>query len=165
MGSSAATVPFSPISAVRPALSNMVNTSRRRELPPDFSTSVRPSHVVTPVASSPSLTTKRAAIRITAGSPKPASDSSKVSTPLKKSANAAPTATSSTGKRFHTNSTTTAARIDRLTVASLILTHEGQASERKLQQAEPAGKSVLEALGSPNLLGSSPPHYLGRRCP
>ena len=120
MGSSAATVPFSPISAVRPALSNMVNTRRRRELPPDFSTSIRPSHVVTPVASRPSLTTKRAAIRITAGSPKPASDSSKVSTPLKKSASAAPTATSSTGKRFHTNSTTTAARIDRLTVASLM---------------------------------------------
>ena len=54
----------------------------------------------------------------TVGSPKPATAWPRSSTPVAASAMEAPTATSSTGKRFHTNSTTTAASTHSVMAAS-----------------------------------------------
>jgi len=59
------------MTAVRPALISMVSRSSRLALPRDRSASACPIHVVTPVASRPSLTTKSAAIMTTAGSENP----------------------------------------------------------------------------------------------
>ena len=119
IGSKAATLPLSPIRAVSPALSS-INNSRSRVAPsPARCTSDCPTQVVTPVASRPSLTTKRAPIRMTAGSPKPANDCCIVSTPSPYSASAAPMATSSTGSRFQMNSTTTMPSVRSVIVESL----------------------------------------------
>ena len=79
-----------------------------------------PAHAVTPVASSASLTTNSDAMKITAGSPKPASAWSRSSTPVAQSVSAAPIATISTGRRSQTNSATTAPRTRKVMVVSLI---------------------------------------------
>ena len=58
-----------------------------------------PAQAVTPVASSASLTTKSDAMKITVGSPNPASDWSSSSTPVAHNESATPTATTATGSR------------------------------------------------------------------
>lgn len=69
-----------------------------------------PAHVVTPLESRPSLTMKRAAMKITVVSPKPANASSTEMTPVASKLRGAASATISTGILFHTNSTTSATR-------------------------------------------------------
>ena len=108
-GSSAATAPLTEISAVTPATSSSISTISRDRLSPTRATSCCPAHAVTPVASSDSLTTNSAAMNSTVGSPKPASAWSRSRTPVAQSVSAAPIATSSTGNRPQTNSTTTPA--------------------------------------------------------
>ena len=68
-----------------------------------------PAQAVTPVTSSPELTTKSDAMKMTAGSPKPPSAWSIVSTPVAHSANAVAMATTTTGSLFQTNRTTATA--------------------------------------------------------
>jgi hypothetical protein len=82
MGSSAATAPLTEMSAESSATSSSTSTTSRVWRSPDAATSRCPAHVVTPVASSASLTTNSAAMNSTVGSPKPASASSSSSTPL-----------------------------------------------------------------------------------
>jgi hypothetical protein len=62
---------------------------------------------VIPVASSASLTTKSEAMKMTVGSPKPASDWSRVSTPVAQSVRAVPRATAATGRWSQMNTATT----------------------------------------------------------
>ena len=118
IGSSAATAPLIEISAVSSA--HMIITAGTRRPPPRPARAIShwPAQVVTPVASSPSLTTNSAAMKITIGSPKPASVCCRSITPEANSASAAPTATNSTESRFQTNRTTTAPRTAKLIVAS-----------------------------------------------
>ena len=107
IGSSAATDPLRLIRAVSTATSSITSSRSLRVLPPARPASLRPIQVVTPVASSPSLTTNRAAMRITVGSPKPATAASRSITPAASSRSADPTATTSTGQGFTTKATTT----------------------------------------------------------
>src|SRR4051812_42570574 len=119
-GSSAATAPLTLISAVRPATSDIIRTSRRVRDSPACAIRDWPAQVVTPVASSPALTTNSEAMKITAGSPSPASDSCSVVTPVKYSASAVARDTRTTGKRSQINSTTIAMTIAKVTVTSLM---------------------------------------------
>ena len=119
-GRRAATEPFTLISAVSTATSSIMRTSTRRRLPPDRAISSWPAHAVTPVESSPSLTTNSDAMKITAGSPKPPSDCSSSSTPVAQSESATPTATTATGSRSQTKTATVAARIRKVIVDWLI---------------------------------------------
>ena len=64
------------MSAVRNATSSIVPTTRRVRLVPTRSISFCPTQDVTPDDSRPSLTTKSDAMKITVGSPNPASDCS-----------------------------------------------------------------------------------------
>ena len=82
MGMRAAAVPFRPMSAVSTAASIMTRTSSFRQPPVERPTIAWATHAVTPLESSDSDTTKSAAMKITAGSPKPPSASGKVSTPV-----------------------------------------------------------------------------------
>ena len=111
MGTNVATEPFKPIKAVRTAASSMVSSRSLRIPDPVRFTNSCPTQVVTPVASSPSDTTNSAAMRMTAGSPKPAKASGRLSTPVANNTRAAPIATTSTGNRFHTNRATTPASV------------------------------------------------------
>ena len=97
-GSRAATAPLTLISAVSTATSSIVSTISRVRLSPAFAISSCPAQAVTPVASSASLTTKSEAMKITVGSPKPASDCSRSSTPVAQSERATPIATTATGR-------------------------------------------------------------------
>ena len=125
-GSRAATAPLTLMSAVSPATMSIISTSRRARPSPAQAISRWPTQVVTPVASSASLTTNSAAMNRTVGSPKPARAWSSVSTPVAHSATAAPTATASTGTRPHTNRTTTAATIANVMVMSSMAGSAGQ---------------------------------------
>jgi hypothetical protein len=60
------------INALSAAASSIVSTSKRTWLRPTFLMSCCPTHVVTPVASSASLTTNSEAMKMITGSPKPA---------------------------------------------------------------------------------------------
>ena len=82
IGTNVATEPFRPMSAVSTAANSIVRSRSLRMPEPVRLTSSCPTQVVTPVASRPSETTNRAAIRMTAGSPKPARASGSVSTPV-----------------------------------------------------------------------------------
>lgn len=82
IGTSAATAPLTLINAVNAATSNMIALKRRTRDSPTFASSFSPAHVVTPVASRASLTTKSAAMNTTVGSPNPASACSIVMTPV-----------------------------------------------------------------------------------
>ena len=119
-GRSAATAPLTLISAVNPATSSMVRTTSRVRLSPTASISRWPAQAVTPVASSASLTTNSEAMKITVGSPKPASASSSSRTSVAHSDSATPTATIATGRRSQTKITTTAARMTKVIVESLM---------------------------------------------
>ena len=74
--------------------------------------SQRPAQVVTPVESMPSLTTNSVAMKMTTGSPKPATTCSAISSPVAHSASTARIATTPTGSRFQTNRTMTSAEDD-----------------------------------------------------
>ena len=97
-GSSAATAPFTLISAVSTATSSIIRTIRRVRLSPARAISSCPAQAVTPVASSPSLTTNSDAMKITVGSPKPPSACSRSRTPVAQSESATPNATTPTGR-------------------------------------------------------------------
>ncbi len=105
-GSSAATAPLTLISAVSTATSVIMRTISRTRLCPAWAINPCPAHAVTPVASRPALTTNSDAMKMTAGSPSPPSDSRRSSTPVKYNASAVNRATSTTGMRSHTNRTT-----------------------------------------------------------
>ena len=70
-----------------------------------------PAHAVTPVESSDSLTTKRVAMKITVGSPNPASACPRSRMPVSQSATATPIATMPSGTRFDMNATMASARM------------------------------------------------------
>ena len=110
-GRSAATAPLRLINAVSSATTVNVRTSSRTRLCPARAIRSCPAHAVTPVASRPALTTNNDAMKMTAGSPNPASECPRSSTPVAYSASAVPMATSTTGTRFETNSTTMPAMI------------------------------------------------------
>ena len=109
-GSSAATAPLTLISAVSSATRLIVRSrSRVRLSSPAPRISSWPAQAVTPVISSPELTTKSEAMKMTAGSPKPPSAWPSVSTPVAHSASAVSIATMTTGSLFQTNRTTATA--------------------------------------------------------
>jgi hypothetical protein len=110
-GNSAATEPFGLMKAVSTATVAIISTTSRRTSPPERSASCWPAQVVTPETLSASLTTNNVAMKITVGSPNPASDRSRSSTPVAHSASDAAIATIATGTRFETNSTTIATMI------------------------------------------------------
>ena len=118
-GRSAATEPLRLMSAVSTAIRSMVSTKSRVWLSPACRIRNWPVHAVTPVASRPALTTNREAMKTTAGSPKPASDWPRSSTPVAHSASDVASATTMTGKRSQTNRTTTAATMAKVSVMSL----------------------------------------------
>ena len=128
-GSRAATEPLRLISAVSTETSSMVRTSRRTRLSPARSISTWPIQAVTPVASSPALTTNREAMNSTAGSPKPASAWPRSRTPVAHRARAVAIATTTTGSRSQTNRTTTPATIAKVSVMSLKLRLPRQARQ------------------------------------
>ena len=109
-GSRAATAPLTLISAVSSATRLIVRTSRRVRLSsPAPRIRSWPAQAVTPVTSSPELTTKSDAMKMTAGSPKPPSAWPIVRTPVAHSASAVAMATTTTGSLFQTNRTTATA--------------------------------------------------------
>ncbi len=117
MGNSAAAAPFRVISALTTdvrAITAIRTTAGRL---PTRASNACPAHVVTPAESIPSLTTKSAAMKMTTGSPKPASAESNGSTPVAYRPSAVSIATEPTGKRFQTKSTMSASRISKLMVA------------------------------------------------
>jgi hypothetical protein len=71
-GSSAATEPFRLMSAVSDEHSSMMSMIWRTRLSPAFSISSCPAQAVTPVTSSPALTTNSEAMKIVVESPSPA---------------------------------------------------------------------------------------------
>ena len=118
-GRRAATEPLRLISAVRTETSSIVRTSSRTRLSPACRIRNWPVQAVTPVASRPALTTNSEAMNTTAGSPNPASAWPRSSTPVAHSASAVAIATTTTGKRSQTNSTTITATIAKVRVMSL----------------------------------------------
>ncbi len=84
--------------AARPG-SMVSNEQARRGFPRRPAMSSWPAQAVTPVTSKPALTTNSDAMKITAGSPRPASAWLSVSTPVAQSASATPIATMTTGNR------------------------------------------------------------------
>ena len=71
-GRRAATDPLTLISAVSSATISMMRRSSRARLAPAPATRICPAHAVTPEASRPALTTNSDAMKMTAGSPRPA---------------------------------------------------------------------------------------------
>src|SRR5208283_1483999 len=124
-GSNAATAPLTLMSAVSRPTSDIISTMRRTRLSPARAIRPWPAHAVTPVVSSPVLTTNSEAIKMTAGSPRPLSDWCRLSTPVAYSASAVPSATSTTGMAFDTNSTTMPATIAKVMVMLLKLSAPG----------------------------------------
>ena len=116
-GRRAATAPFTLISAVSTATSSIIRTISRVRLSPARAINSCPAQAVTPLESSPSLTTNSDAMKITVGSPKPASACSRSRTPVAQSERA-PKADPDRSWS-HTNTTTTAARIRKVIVESL----------------------------------------------
>ena len=119
-GVSAATEALTVMNAVTRATTAIVSTTTRVRSFPTRAISAWPTSAVTPVASSASLTTKSEAMKRTVGSPKPASACSRSSTPVAHSESAVPIATTATGIRSQTKTTTTAARTRKVMVDWLI---------------------------------------------
>ena len=119
-GSSAATAALTVTMAVRAAQTSIIRMTSFVRLVPARSISCWPAHAVTPVESSASLTTNRAAMKMTVWSPNPARLCSRVRTPVAHSTRVAPMATTSTGRRPHTNRTTIAAMTAKVIPMSLI---------------------------------------------
>ena len=109
-GSRAATAPLTLIRAVSTATRLMVRSRRRVRLSsPAPRIRSWPAQAVTPVVSSPALTMKREAMKMTAGSPKPPSAWPRVRTRVAHNASAVAMATMTTGSLFQMNRTTAAA--------------------------------------------------------
>ena len=89
-------------------------------LAPARAISCCPAQDVTPAASSPSLTTNSVAMKITVGSPKPPSASSRSSTPVAHSASATPSGDDRDRQPSQTNTATAAPRMMKVIVASLM---------------------------------------------
>jgi len=119
IGNSAATAPLRLIKAVSRAHRPITATRSRPGESPARATRRDPAHVVTPDRSMPSLTTNRAAMKMTTGSPNPAVASSSANRSVAHRASMAPRATIPTGRRFHTNSPMTPPRIRRACVDGL----------------------------------------------
>ena len=115
-GMRAATAPLTLISAVRTATRRQTTTSSGARFSPPRLITCWPAQAVTPVESSDSETMNSVAMKMTVGSPKPASDWFRVSTPVAHSANATPSATMPIGTRFDMNATTASTRIVRTMV-------------------------------------------------
>src|SRR6516225_1262173 len=105
-GMNMATIAEELINAPMPPASVMMSTIKRVSLPPPNFITASPRRCTTPEFTSASPTIKIAAIRITTGSPKPASASCGVSTRVNMSANTTRMATMSTRGRPQANSTT-----------------------------------------------------------
>ena len=110
-GMSAATAPFTLMSAVTPATRRHTTSSSGVRFVPARPITWRPAHAVTPVASSASLTTNSEAMKITVGSPKPASACPRSRMPVIHSATETPIATMPSGTRFDMNATMASARM------------------------------------------------------
>src|SRR5262245_31529070 len=143
-GRRAATDAFTVTSAVTSATSTIITVRMRAREPPTRSTSWCPAQVVTPLASSPPLTTKSEAMNTTVGSPKPARACSRSRTPVPQSASATPTATAATGNRSHTKTATVTARTKNVIVESLIST-TAECVPRRARQAP--GRGSLQGSG------------------
>ena len=113
------TAPFTPIRALRIPTKPIISTISRIRLSPACRIRSCPAQAVTPATSRPALTTKSAAMKMTAGSPKPARLWFNVSMPVAQSDSAAPTQTPMTGRRSHMNSTMIAAMIAKTVQISL----------------------------------------------
>src|SRR5690606_14796086 len=98
----------------------MTRISSRPRLPPACRTTICPTQVVTPAASSASATTNTPAIRMTGGLANPANASSSVPTSVAHSASATPSATMPTASRYQTNTATETARLVRMIAPSLL---------------------------------------------
>ena len=107
------------MSALSTPTSSIMNTMSRVRLVPACAISSCPAQAVTPVASSPALSTNSEATKIVAGSPKPASAWFRVRSPLAQSAIAQARQTMTTGNRSHMNSATTAAMMAKTIQMSL----------------------------------------------
>lgn len=117
----APTAPLGVISALRIATNaSSATTSRDRVPAPEINCC--PAQPVTPEASRPSEITNKPARNGTTGSPKPANTWWGSNTPAAYRAIAAPSATISGGKRFHTNRTTTTPTPSTTNVIALSLT-------------------------------------------
>jgi hypothetical protein len=127
-GTSAATAPLTLSSAVSSATSAIIRTTSRVRLSPADAMSLWPAHVVTPVASSASLTTNSDAMNSTVGSPNPSSARSRSRTPPAQSAIGTATATMAVGTTPDANATIAAARIRYVIVTSLIALGHGARS-------------------------------------
>ena len=104
-GRSAATAPFTLIRALRTPTKPIISKISRVRLSPACLIKSCPAQAVTPATSSPALTTKSAAMKMTAGSPKPARLWFRVRIPVAQSDSAAPRQTAMTGTRSQMNST------------------------------------------------------------
>jgi hypothetical protein len=98
-GRSAATAPFTLMSALSTATASVIKTMSRVRLSPDLSIRAWPTQAVTPERSIPAPITKSDATKIVAGSPNPARLCPMVRIPVAQSASAQPRQTAKTGSR------------------------------------------------------------------
>jgi hypothetical protein len=110
------------MSAVTAATSRQITTSSGVRPVPARPTTCWPAHAVTPVASRASLTTNSVAMKITVGSPNPASAWSRPSTPVAHNATDTPIATMPSGIRFDRKATTASARMTSVVATGSIST-------------------------------------------
>ena len=120
-GSMAATAPFMPINPLKMAAMIMIATRRQVSFLPVRRIRTCPAHAPTPATSSPVPIASRAAIRMTTGSPKPASTSCAVNMPVKYRASDAQTATIAAGMGFQTKSTMAAPMIASVMTISVVI--------------------------------------------
>ena len=119
-GMSAATAPFTLISAVRTATSRQTTVSSRPRSVPPRAISCCPAQAVTPVESRASPTTKSVAMKMTVGSPKPASAWPRSRMPVSHSETETPIATIPNGIRLDMNATTASARMTNVVATGLM---------------------------------------------
>ena len=96
-----------------------MTTTRRTRLSPASRSATPPTHVVTPAASSASLTTNSDAMKMIVGSPNPAKASPRSRTPVAHRATGTQRATTITGRRSHTKNATVAPSTIRVITAAL----------------------------------------------
>ena len=94
-------------------------SSRPRSVPPR-AISCCPAHAVTPVESSASPTTKSVAMKMTVGSPKPASAWPRSRMPVSHNETETPMATIPSGIRFDMKATTASARMTKVVATGLM---------------------------------------------
>ena len=119
-GMSAATAPLTLISAVSTATNRHTTVSSRPRSVPPRAISCCPAHAVTPVESSASPTTKSVAMKMTVGSPKPASAWPRSRMPVSHNETETPIATIPNGIRFDMKATTASARMTNVVATGLM---------------------------------------------